>query len=104
MIFKLTAAAVVVATFTPADEPHLSAGLGIEDGEEISIHLDEDGSVIDIEGAECADDRQLTQLCETIAEYFAASDLGQSARRRHAIPYATMLEYIEGRYPSALEA
>lgn len=104
MIFKLSAAAILV-TFSPADEPAMSAGMDVSSCEDVVIELDEDGSVIDVFSIEL-DDRVISQVCSQVSEYFELAGLSRRFELMHSrsqygrtayhtIPYARMVEVLD---------
>ena len=101
IITTVAAASVFIATFTIADEPHLSAGFGIEGGEGLAIHFDYDGNVTDVTGDEMLnDDRALNHLCDSIADYFADRGVPSAGRNKHTVTFSEMLDYLEDRHGS----
>lgn len=107
MIFKLTAAAALVS-FSPADEPAMYAGMGVDESDSITIVMDTDGEVIDVDGAEFCDDRTISQVCTLVSEYFEARRLADRCEllttlshdgrtAYHAIPFERMVAYLDAR-------
>lgn len=104
MIFKLSAAAILV-TFSPADEPTMSAGMNVSSCEDMVIELDEEGEVVDVFSIEM-DDHVVSQVCSQVSEYWTVAGLSrrfelmhsrsQDGRTAyHTIPYARMVEMLD---------